>query len=273
MHPMLNIAIQAARLAGSNIARASDRLDRIRLERKGFNDWVSNIDKEAEETIIAHLRQFYPDHHIIGEESGDVPANDSPTSTQEYCWIIDPLDGTANFLKGLPHFSVSIALLVRGQLEVGVIYDPIRDEIFAASRGHGATLNNKRIRVSTSKELENCFIATGFPFRQHEILPTYLKQFEDIFKQVIDIRRTGSAALDLAYVAAGRLDGYWENTVYPWDIAAGCLIVQEAGGAVFDFIGQQNMFDRTECIAGNQKIAPQLLRLLAKHPIRKTTQP
>ncbi len=259
MHPMLNTAMQAARKAGKIMLRSMDRIDLLKIEQKERNDYVSNIDTYAEEIIVETLLRAYPDHRIIGEE-GQYDANaDSP-----FCWIIDPLDGTTNFIRGVPHFSISIALKHGDKLEVGVVYDPVRDEMFAASRGEGAQLNNQRMRINNKKHLDGAFLATGFPFRGQYPFAKYIKQFATIFPKTMDIRRCGSAALDLAYVAAGRFDGYWQGGLDIWDTAAGILLIKEAGGVVYDFTGGKNYLDSGNVVAGAAGVADEIVAVVSK---------
>lgn len=255
MHPMLNIAVRAARVAGNIIMRGYENRNDLKLEQKGEHDFVTQIDKEAEQAIIQKIQQSYPDHAFIGEESGNTGEN------AEYTWIIDPIDGTTNFIKGIPHFAISIALLHKGRLDQGLIFDPIRSELFTAGRGSGAQLNGYRIRASNAKDLSNTVLATAFPFRNRDQFTEFNKTFCNIFAQAGDVRRTGCAALDLAYVAAGRFDGYWERGIESWDIAAGELIVREAGGIVTDFKGNNDPLYAGEIVAGN----PRILRQLLKH--------
>ncbi|MBN2701826.1 MAG: inositol monophosphatase, partial [Methylothermaceae bacterium] len=233
MHPMLNIATRAARRAGDLIVRSLDRVDYLSIDTKGRNDFVSEVDRAAEREIIQVLHKAYPHHHFLGEEGGRQGKSDR----DEYLWVIDPLDGTTNFLHGFPQFAVSLALQHRGQMEQAVVYDPLRQEMFTATRGGGASLNNRRIRVSGQSGLEGALIGTGFPFKQQEHLESYLGMFRSVFKDSAGIRRAGAASLDLAYVACGRLDGFWEIGLQPWDMAAGVLLIQEAGGLVSDFGG------------------------------------
>jgi len=254
MQPLLNIAIRAARSAGDHIVRKMSKLSDIKIETKSPNDYVSEVDRQAEERIIETLLKAYPDHSILAEESGKIEGS------EDYRWIIDPLDGTTNYLHGFPHFSVSIACQHKGRLEHAVIYDPIKQELFAASRGDGATLNNRRIRVTTIKTTQGALLATGFPFKHRDQLETFNTQFKTFFATASDIRRAGSAALDLAYVAAGRLDGYWEAGLQSWDLAAGALIVREAGGIVGDYNGDERYLDKGEIIAGNPRIYGEMLR-------------
>lgn len=256
MHPMLTIAVAAARKAGSVILRGTERLDLLRITEKNANDFVTDVDTQAEAVIIETLRHAYPHHSILAEESGE-------SGNSDYVWIIDPLDGTRNFMHGFAHFCVSIALKVKSQLEHCVIFDPIRQEIFTASRGRGAFLDNKRIRVSTRYQLAQGLIGTGFPFRHKEQgIPAYLQLLGNLLTVCGDIRRAGSAALDLAYVASGRLDGFFELKLKPWDIAAGSLLIQEAGGLVSDLRGGENYLVSGDIVAGNPKIFKALLKQL-----------
>jgi myo-inositol-1(or 4)-monophosphatase len=254
MQPMLNIAVRAAHHAGDFIVRKINKLPEIQIEVKAKNDYVTDVDREAEARIIDDLLKAYPGHGILAEESGVIEGKD------EFRWIIDPLDGTTNYLHGFPHYAVSIACEQKGKLMHGVIYDPIKQELFCASRGDGATLNNRRIRVSSANSVDGALIATGFPFRHPDQLDEFLRRFNAFFKSATDIRRAGSAALDLAYVAAGRLDGYWESGLNSWDLAAGALIMREAGGLVTDFSGDGDFLEKGEIVAGNSKIIAEMLR-------------
>lgn len=258
MHPMVNIAVRAARSAGNVIVRNMDRLDRLQVEAKGANDFVSEVDVLAEREIVQTLRRAYPEHGILGEESGSHGKGD-------YLWVIDPLDGTTNYLHGFPHFAVSIALLHRGVPEVAVIYDPIRQELFTATRGGGATLEGRRIRTGGPRSVDDALIGTGFPFRHPEHQAAYLGMFSDVMGHARDIRRAGSAALDLAYTACGRLDGFWEIGLNQWDIAAGALLVQEAGGVVSDFKGEAGHLNSGNVVAGNLKLHADLLARIRPH--------
>lgn len=259
MHPMLINAVKAARRAGTIINRASQDVGSIKVHSKNYNDFVSEVDHASERAIIETLQEAYPDHGFIGEESG----NDRTDA--EHVWIIDPLDGTTNFLHGFEQYSVSIALMSRGQLEQAVVYDPSRNNLFTATRGRGAFLNDKRIRVSNRAKLQSAMIGTGFPFRDFKHLDTYLGMFKDMIKNTAGLRRPGSAALDLAYVAAGWFDGFWEIGLSKWDIAAGALLVQEAGGIVGDFEGNETWIDTGNIAAGNPKVFAQMLQVLAPH--------
>jgi len=256
MQPMLNIAIRAAHRAGDFIVRKINKIPDLKVEVKARNDYVSDVDREAEAIIIEELLKAFPGHGIVAEESGVIEGKD------EYRWIIDPLDGTTNYLHGFPHYAVSIACEHRGRLAHGVIYDPIKQELFAASRGDGATLNNRRIRVANLKSVEGALIATGFPFKNPDQLDEFLKLFNAFFIQASDIRRAGSAALDMAYVAAGRLDGYWESGLNAWDLAAGALIVREAGGLVTDYKGDGHFLENGQIVVGNPRIIADMLRTI-----------
>jgi len=262
MEPMINIALRAARKAGENIVRASDDLDRFEVKAKGVNNFVTEVDINAEQEIIYHLRKAYPDHAILGEESGLSGSEDA-----EYRWIIDPLDGTTNFLHGFPQFAVSIALRHKGRLEQGVVYDPLRQEIFSASRGAGATMNDQRLRVTNRKTLEGSLLGTGFPFKSQQHLEVYLEMFRALFPQTAGIRRAGSAALDLAYVASGRLDGFWEIGLSIWDMAAGVLLIQEAGGLAGDFSGGHDHLESGNIVAGNPKLFAEILKSIRPYII------
>jgi myo-inositol-1(or 4)-monophosphatase len=257
MEPFINTAIRAARAAGDLINRYADRIDTLTITEKQHNDFVSEIDKHAEQIIIDAIHKAYPDHAIFAEESGAQGDN-------ETVWIIDPLDGTRNYLHGFPHYSVSIAVQIKGRIEHGVIYDPVRGEIFAATRGRGARLNDKRIRVSRTSELSHAMLGTGFPFRHKELLKSYMTSFENLFDKSSGIRRAGSAALDLAYVASGRLDGFWECRLNLWDIAAGVLMIKEAGGLSCDFDGGDDHLKTGNIVAGNPKICKAVLQTLKK---------
>lgn len=256
MQPILSNAINAARIASRIIVRSIGRLESHHISEKNRNDFVTEVDKLAEKEIINALSKAYPDHKFIAEESGITEGN------EDFVWIIDPLDGTTNYIHGIPHFAISIALQYKGKLEHGVIFDPIRDELFVASRGDGARLNDRRIRVSNQNKLESSLIGTGFPFKNPKNVPIYLRMFETMLPQVSGLRRAGSAALDLAYVAAGRLDGFWEMGLSSWDMAAGTLLIQEAGGLAGDFSGTENQMETGNIIAGNPRIFKALLQLI-----------
>ena len=260
MHPMLNIAVRAARTAGKVIVRSLEQLDKVEIESKGTNDFVTSVDISAEEAIIETIRKSYPDHTIIGEESGVLKGSDD-----DYQWIVDPLDGTTNFIKGIPHFSVSIALKVKGKIEQAVVFDPIRGELFSASRGKGAQLNGFRIRVNKNKEIAGTILATGFPFKHKQHTAAYMAMFTTLFQKSSDIRRTGSPALDLAYVAAGRVDGFFEIGLKPWNTAAGELLVIEAGGLVTDFTGGHNHTTSGNIVAANTRILKDVLQEIRPH--------
>ncbi len=253
MHPMLNIAVRAARQAGNIIARSFPHVDSLSVDTKSRNDFVSDVDRLAEQEIINTIHKAYPDHAILAEESGS-------SGDSEYVWIIDPLDGTTNFLHGFPQFAVSIALSFRGKLDQAVVYDPISQDLYTASRGAGAQLNGRRIRVASRKTLDGALLGTGFPFKDNGLLDTYLDTFKALFGDTAGIRRPGSAALDLAYVAAGRIDGFWEFALNPWDMAAGALLIQEAGGKVGDFAGGDEFLESGNVIAGNLKVYDAMLK-------------
>ncbi|HRP27793.1 MAG TPA: inositol monophosphatase family protein [Burkholderiaceae bacterium] len=261
LHPMLNTAIKAARAAGALINRASMDLDLLKVNAKAPNDFVTEVDQAAERVIIDTLLAAYPGHAILGEETGRTRgAKDS-----EYLWIIDPLDGTTNFIHGLPVYGVSIALAHRGQVQQAVVYDPTRNDLFFASKGRGAFLNDKRLRVSKRLRLAESLVGTGFPFRKGDDFPRYMRIFESVMKSCAGLRRPGAAALDLCYVAAGYYDGFFETGLSAWDVAAGSLIITEAGGLVGNFTGEADYLYRREVVAGNPKVFAQLVTILAPH--------
>jgi myo-inositol-1(or 4)-monophosphatase len=261
LHPMLNIAVKAARAAGAIINRASLDLDRLQVSAKSTNDFVTEVDHAAEAAVIDVLLGAYPGHGILAEESGSTRgAKDS-----EYLWIIDPLDGTTNFIHGLPTYAVSIGLAFRGQMQQGVVYDPARNDLFYATKGRGAFLNDKRLRVSKRTRMAEALIGTGFPFRQGDDLTHYLKVLEMVMKSCAGVRRPGAAALDLCYVAAGWYDGFFETGLSPWDVAAGSLIVTEAGGLVGNFTGEADFLHRREVVAGTPKVYGQLVQVLSPY--------
>ncbi len=255
MHPMLNIAIRAARAAGDTIVREMDRVSDISADLKGKNDFVSEVDKQAEYIIIETIKNAYPDHAFLAEESGK-------SGNSEYIWIIDPLDGTTNFLHGFPHFAVSIALQFKERLDQAVIYDPVKQELFTASQGKGAQLNNKKIRVSPQKTIEGALLGTGFPFKEEHDVDRFIGNFKSFFPEAAGIRRAGAASLDLAYVACGRLDGFWEYDLKPWDIAAGALLVQEAGGINSEISGGVNFLESGNIVSANPKLLKEMLKML-----------
>ena len=260
MHPMINTAVKAARRAASIINRASFEVDQLRIDRKGHNDFVTEVDKAAENAIIEVLKRAYPDHAILGEESS---ASANLHDENENVWIIDPLDGTTNFIHGFPQYAISIALQHRDQITQAVIYDPTRNELFTASKGAGAFLNDKRIRVAKRDKLADALIGTGFPYSDLSALDEYVKMFHLMTQKSAGLRRPGSAALDLAYVAAGRLDGFFEKNLKPWDVAAGALLVSEAGGIIANFSGDADYLYKGDVIAGSPKIFAQMLNVLA----------
>ena len=266
MQPMANIALRAARQAGQIILRAMDRLESLDIQEKGRNDYASNVDRDAETAIIDALHRAFPEHGILGEEHGAAYTGSGSGSDTEFTWIVDPLDGTTNYLQGIPHFCVSIALQKGRQLEHGVIFDPLRNEAFVASRGHGAQLNDKRIRVSRTTRLEDAVLGTGIPpgaIAAH--LDAYMDTLKDLTRICRGIRRAGSAALDLAYVAAGRTDGFWEFALSPWDIAAGVVLVREAGGFVGDPAGGDTFMKTGNVVAANTKCFKLMVQQLRPH--------
>jgi myo-inositol-1(or 4)-monophosphatase len=256
MHPLLNIAFNAARQAGDIIVRNIEQLDRIKVTTKNEREFFSEVDVKAEQAIINTIHKAYPDHGIIAEESG------IQQEQAETVWVIDPLDGTNNYLHGFPFYSVSIAVRIKNRIEHGIVYDPLRHECFMASRGGGARLNDRRIRVSSQTQLSAAMLSTGFTMRNEEVAKRYFPTLEAVFGKCAGLRRTGSAALDLAYVASGRLDGFWEFGLKPWDIAAGALLVQEAGGFVSDPMGGESFMKHGDIIAGNPKVFKALLQTI-----------
>lgn len=255
MHPMMNIGIRAAHAAGDLIVRYMDRIEGMEINTKGRNDFVSEVDKQAEAIIIDTIHKSYPDHAILAEESGAQGKSD-------YQWVIDPLDGTTNFLHGFPQFAVSIALKHKGELDQAIIYDPLRQELFTASKGCGAYLNKKRIRVSKQKNLDGALIGTGFPFREGDDLEMYMETLKKVMSQCAGIRRPGAASLDLAYVACGRLDGFWEFGLSEWDVAAGCLLIREAGGIVSSIGHEIDFLVTGNIIAGAINICEEIKNLI-----------
>ena len=258
MHPMTNIAVRAARAAGRVLTRYADRVDTLKIESKQRNDFVSEVDRAAEQAIIDVIRQAYPDHAILAEESGAHAGND-------FQWIIDPLDGTTNYLHGFPQFAVSIALTHKGELQNAVVYDPSRDELFHASRGQGAYLEDRRIRVTQCKGLKGALLGTGIPFRDLTHADAYFGMLRDLIVDSAGVRRPGSAALDFAYLAAGRLDGFWEIGLSAWDFAAGALLVMEAGGMVSDLGGGSNYLKTGNVVAANPHLHQVLLQRIKPH--------
>jgi myo-inositol-1(or 4)-monophosphatase len=258
MNPTTNIAIRAARQAGAIVMRSFHRIDRLTVIEKDVNDYASEVDRSAELAIIDTIRRAYPSHGIMAEESGSHQGDD-------YLWIIDPLDGTTNYLHEFPQFAISIALQHRGKLETGVVYDPLRDEMFTASRGEGATLNGHRLRVRPQLGLAGALVGTGIPFRDQRYVDAYLAMLKDLIQDTAGIRRPGSAALDFAFLAAGRIDGFWELGLSPWDFAAGVLLVQEAGGIVTDIRGGDQFFKQGNVIAGSPKVHAEMAQRLGRH--------
>ena len=258
---MLNVAIKAARAAGVIINRAALDVESVRVSQKMANDFVTEVDQASENIIIDTLLTAYPDHGILAEESGQTRGN--PQS--EHVWIIDPLDGTTNLIHGFPFYCISIALQSKGRIEQAVVYDPTRNDLFTSTRGRGAFMNDRRLRVSKRIRLQECLISTGFPFRPDDDYATYLKLMSEVMKRTAGLRRPGAAALDLAYVAAGFCDGFFETGLHPWDMAAGSLLITEAGGLVGNFTGDADYLHQRECMAANPKIYAQLVTLLHKY--------
>jgi myo-inositol-1(or 4)-monophosphatase len=257
IHPLLTIAIRAARTAGNTITRCSDQLERLTVEQKTLNDFVSEVDRMAEKDVIEIIQKAYPNHAILSEEAGEIPAKDK--EGEDFKWIIDPLDGTTNFLHGMPHYAVSIACMIKGRLEIAVVYNPVTDELFTASRGNGAKLNNTRIRVSGRPSLDGALLGTGIPFSQDRDFDAYLSTMRKFMGRPAGIRRAGAAALDLAYVAAGRFDGFWEEQLKPWDMAAGVLLVREAGGLIADLNGNSDFMESGDVVCGTPKVYNEML--------------
>ncbi|WP_457426591.1 inositol monophosphatase family protein [Roseateles sp. P5_E7] len=260
-HPMLNVAIKAARAAGAIINRASLDLEALRINTKSPNDFVTEVDHAAEGVIIETLLGAYPDHGILAEESGRTHG----AKHSEFVWIIDPLDGTTNFIHGLPMYCVSIALAHRGVVQQAVVYDPTRNDLFYATKGRGAFCNDRRLRVSKRTRLSDSLIGTGFPFRRGDNFKRYVKMFEEVMQSCAGLRRPGAAALDLCYVAAGYYDAFFETGLQPWDVAAGSLIIAEAGGLIGNFTGEADYLHQREVVAGNPKIYAQLVTMLSPY--------
>ncbi|MEM9172464.1 MAG: inositol monophosphatase family protein [Pseudomonadota bacterium] len=260
MHPLLNVAIQAARKGGNSLIRSQRRLNELNIESKGLNDFVSEADRQAERAIIDEIRKHYPEHAILAEESGEHPGKD-------VTWIIDPLDGTTNFIHDLPVYAVSIGVLIDGKLSQAVVYDPDRQELFTASKGDGAQLEGRKIRVSGRRQLIDSLVATGFPYRDHadDRLDHHIKMLRTVLDATAGVRRGGSAALDLAYVAAGRLDAFWEFGLKAWDVAAGALLIREAGGIVSGIDGSESFLHATHILAGTPKIYAGVAQLFMRH--------
>jgi myo-inositol-1(or 4)-monophosphatase len=254
----LNIAIKAARTAGQTILRSINRLDSIPVIEKGRFDFASEVDLAAEADIVREIKRAYPEHAILAEESGQ-------SGQSRFTWVIDPLDGTHNYLRGFPHYCVSIALLEQDEPIHGVVYDPLRDELFAASKGSGAVLNDRRLRIGQRQDLNGALLCTGFPFRQPQHKEAHLEMLKSALSVAEDVRRTGSAALDLCYVAANRTDGYWEMGLKPWDMAAGALIVREAGGRCCDFRGDAHYMKTGQIVASNVKLCDAMLEWITPH--------
>jgi len=261
LHPMLNVAVKAARAAGAIINRAALDVEALRVARKQANDFVTEVDQAAEQAIIETLLGAYPDHGILAEESGRAHG----TAGSEHLWIIDPLDGTTNFIHGFPFYNVSIALAVKGRVEQAVVYDPAHNDLFTATRGRGAYCNGRRLRVARRTQLKDCLLATGFAYRPGDNLPQYMAMLAEVTQAAHGIRRPGAAALDLAYVAAGFTDGFFECGLSPWDIAAGGLLVTEAGGLVGNLTGEADFLYSRECLAANPRVYGALAAMLGKY--------
>ncbi|THT97833.1 inositol monophosphatase [Lampropedia puyangensis] len=261
LHPMLNVAIKAARSAGSVINRAALDVEAVRISQKQINDFVTEIDTAAEDIIVRTLLDAYPQHGILAEESGTKHGN----SKADHVWIIDPLDGTTNFIHGFPVYCISIALAYKGRIEQAVVYDPARNDLFTATQGRGAFLNDRRIRVSKRKQLQDCLISTGFPFRAGDDYAQYLQIFTEFSQRTAGLRRPGAAALDLAYVAAGFTDGFFETGLNIWDVAAGSLLVTEAGGLVGNFTGEADFLNQGECMAATPRVYGQMVPILNQY--------
>jgi myo-inositol-1(or 4)-monophosphatase len=261
LHPMINVAVKAARAAGAIINRAALDVESVRVSQKQVNDFVTEVDQAAEAIIIETLLTAYPGHGIWAEESG----HEHGAKDSEFVWIIDPLDGTTNFIHGLPTYCVSIALAVKGKVEQAVIYDPTRNDLFTATKGRGAYQNNRRLRVAKRTLLKDCLISTGFPYRQDDDINIYLRLMGEMMQRTAGLRRPGAAALDLAYVAAGYTDGFFELGLQPWDVAAGSLLITEAGGLVGNFSGDANFLEQRECLAANPRIYGQMVAIVGKY--------
>jgi myo-inositol-1(or 4)-monophosphatase len=262
MHPILNIAVKAARRAGSIINRASLDIGQVKVTVKQHSDFVTEVDQAAEAAIIEVIRSAYPGHGILAEESG---LTSGSAGDEEFQWIIDPLDGTTNFIHGFPQYAISIGIAQKGVMQHAVVYDPNRNELFTASKGGGAFLNEKRIRVATRTKLQDALIGTGFPYRVFDHIDAYLGMFRDMAQKTAGMRRPGAASLDLAYVACGRLDGFFELGLAPWDMAAGSLLITEAGGICGDLAGESNYMETGNIIGGNPKVFAQLLQVVYPH--------
>ena len=257
MHALLNVAVMAAHRGGDTLIRSLPKLDKLKIEQKGRNDYVSEADRNAERAVISTIQKHYPDHAIIAEESGEQGESD-------YTWIIDPLDGTTNFLHGYPVFAVSVGLRHKGRLEHGAVYDPLRQELFTASRGQGAQLDGRKIRVTGNSTLERALLGTGFPFRESNMaIGPYMKMLEKAIRETAGVRRGGAAALDLCYVAAGRLDAFWETGLSIWDLAAGALIIREAGGLITGLDGSEDFLQTGHVLTGTPKIYGSVAKLFA----------
>ncbi len=258
MHALLNVAVMAARRAGDTLVRKQKNLDKLKVEEKGFNDFVSDADRAAEQAVISTVQKHYPDHAFLAEESG-------VSGDSDHVWIIDPLDGTTNFLHGMPIFAVSIGVQVRGRIEHACVYDPMRQELFTASRGDGAQLDGHRIRVSGRTQLARALVGTGFPFRQADLdFTPYMNMLTKVIRNTSGVRRPGAAALDLCYVAAGRLDAFFETGLSPWDTAAGSLIIREAGGIISGLDGSENFLETGHVLCGTPKVYAEMAKVCSQ---------
>ncbi len=262
----LNIAVTAAHTAGELMRRQFENVSSLPVTRKARHDYVSEVDQACEAAIVREISHYFPDHAFLGEEGGLSGNADSDT-----VWVIDPLDGTSNYLHGIPHFAVSIAQQINGRTECGVVFDPMRDELYTAVRGRGAFLNQKRIRVSARIELETSVLATAFPFRRRDKMARYARVFQAVLEKTEDFRRMGTASLDLAYVACGRLDGYYEVGLDAWDVAAGTLLVREAGGVVIDFEGGDKVEEAASIVAAPYKLMTPLQKIISNRWKRTST--
>lgn len=266
MHPLLNIAVKAARKAGQTIMRGYERVDTLKLTQKSRHDFATEIDFAAEQDIVHIIRKAYPNHSILAEESGlNEGTSGRGGDDDDVQWIVDPLDGTANFMRGLPQFAVSIAIQVKGVVEHGLVYDPFKQELFVATKGSGAMLDDRRLRINNKKQLDGAMVSMVLPFKTPKQQPKAFKLYSELAQVAGHHRRMGAAALDLAYVAAGRLDGYCETRLQPWDLAAGALIVSEASGIVSDLKGGKDFLNRGEILAGGSRIYSELMQLLERH--------
>ncbi|MDD9196014.1 inositol-1-monophosphatase [Aliivibrio sp. S3MY1] len=260
MHPMLNIAIRTARKAGDFVAKSFEQTDKIETTKKGNNEFITNIENDAQYMLVDMIKKSYPDHSIISEESGLIEGKDADVQ-----WIIDPLDGTTNFVKGIPHFSISIAVRIKGRTEVACVYDPIRNELFTAQRGAGAQRNNQRVRVQELKDMNETILATGLPYRQKQHAASYSKVLSAMFVECSDIRSSGCPSLDLCYLAAARIDGFFALGLKPWEMAAADLIARESGVICTDFTGNTDYMKTGSLVAGSPRIVKSMLKKIREN--------